>query len=118
MAGMWKRLSGDTWLAWAFALLCLTLVSTFVAFASGFIHDPDDNPPSYYLAEIPKRQLVMAVSVIIPAVSAVSAVSAVAAGASIFARPRKPGRIVAAAIVLLFAVAAVWFCWAMGIDDI
>ena len=66
MPGMLKRWSGDVWLGWAFLLLCLTLVSTFVAFAIGFVHDPDDNPGSS-TARIPERQWVMAVSMLIPA---------------------------------------------------
>jgi hypothetical protein len=112
MAAMWKRWSGDLWLGWAFGLLCLALVSTFVALVSGFVHDPDDNPASYYLAGIPKRQWVMAVSVMIPVVSTA------ASGFSILARPRNRFRTVAASIVLLLAVADVWFCWVIGMESI
>ena len=112
MAVMWKRWSGDLWLGWAFGLLCLALVSTFVALVSGFIHDPDDNPASYYLAGIPQRQWVMAVSVMIPAVSAA------ASGFSLLARPRNRFRTVAASMVLLLAVADIWFCWVIGIESI
>lgn len=112
MAGMLKRWSGNVWLGWAFLFLCLTLVSTFIAFASGFVHDPDDNAGSYYRDKIPERQWVMAVSMLIPAMSAA------AAGASILARPMALTRIATGSIVLLLAVAAIWFCWAVGIDDI
>jgi hypothetical protein len=112
MAGMLKRWGGNVWLGWAFVLLCLTLASTFVAFASGFVHDPDDHSGSYYRNRIPERQWVMALSMLIPGMSAA------AAGASIFARPRNPIRLVGGTIVLLLAVAAIWFCWAVGIDDI
>lgn len=93
-------------------MLCLTLVSTFVAFAIGFVHDPDDNPGSYNRDRIPERQWVMAVSMLIPAMSAA------AAGASIFAGPRVATRVVAGSIVLLLGIAATWFCWVVGIDDI
>ncbi|XAZ30062.1 hypothetical protein AAHB34_11940 [Paenarthrobacter ureafaciens] len=62
--------------------------------------------------ETPKRQLVMAVSVTIPAVSAA------ATGVSIFARPRNPFRITVASIVLLLTMAAVSLCWAMRINEL
>jgi len=93
-------------------LLCLTLASTFVAFGSGFVHDPDDNPASFYRDKIPERQWVTAVSMLIPAMPAG------AAGVSIFARPPALVGILAGSIVLLLALAAVWFCWVVGIDDI
>ena len=112
MAGMLRRWSGNLWLVWALLLLCLTLVSTFVAFASGFVHDPDDHPASYYRGRIPERQWVMVVSMLIPAMAAA------AAGGSIFARPRAVARIAGGSAVMLLAVAAIWFCWAVGIDDI
>jgi hypothetical protein len=112
MAGMLKRWGGNVWLGWAFVFLCLTLASTFVAFTSGFIHDPNDHPGSYYRNRIPERQWVMALSMLIPGVSAA------AAGLSLLARPRNPIRLVGGTIVLLLAVAAIWFCWAVGIDNI
>lgn len=112
MAGMLKRWSGNAWLGWAFLLLFLTLVSTVLAFVSGFVHDPDDNAGSYYRDKIPERQWVMGLSMLIPALSAA------AAGASMCSRPRAMARIGTASIVLILAVAAVWFCWAMGTDDL
>ncbi|MFF1254457.1 hypothetical protein ACFVYC_18455 [Pseudarthrobacter sp. NPDC058329] len=87
-------------------------MSTFLALASGFVHDPDDHSAGYYRDRIPERQWVMAVSVLLPAMTAA------AAGASIFSRPRTQTRIANSSIVLLIAVAAIWFCWALGIDDI
>jgi hypothetical protein len=92
--------------------LCLSLFSTLVAFGSGFDFDPDDYPGSYYLDEIPRRQWVMAVTVAIPSVCAV------AAGMSILARPRTPGRILAASVVLLLAAVAVWACWVLGVEAV
>lgn len=112
MAVMLRRWNGNVWLGWAFLFLCLTLVSTFLAFVSGFVHDPDDNPASYYRDKIPQRQWVMGLSMLIPAMSAAAAL------ASIFARPRAVTRIVTGSIMLLLAVAATWFCWAMGMDDL
>ncbi|MFK0040578.1 hypothetical protein ACIQTW_12120 [Paenarthrobacter sp. NPDC090517] len=112
MAVMLKRWSGNVWLGWAFLFLCLTLVSTFLAFVSGFVHDPDDYPASYYRDKIPQRQWVMGLSMLFPALSAA------AAGASIFARPRALNRIATGSIMLLLAVAAMWFCWALGVNDL
>ncbi|UKA51289.1 hypothetical protein LFT48_07140 [Arthrobacter sp. FW305-123] len=112
MTGMVKRWSGNVWLGCALLLLCLTLVSTFLAVVSGFVHDPNDNPGSYYHNKIPERQWVMALSMLLPTMSAA------AAGVSIFARPRALTRAVAGLIVLLLAIAASWFCWAVGIDTI
>lgn len=112
MSGMSNRWSGNVWRGWAFLLLCLTLVSTFLALASGFVHDPDDNSAAYYRDRIPERQWVMALSMLLPAMTAA------AAGASIFVRPRTLTRIANSSVVLLIAVAAIWFCWALGIDDI
>lgn len=109
---MLKRRSGNAWLGWALLLLCLTLVSTFVALVSGFIHDPDDHAGSYYRNRIPERQWVMAVSMLVPAMSAA------AAAASIFARPRALTRTATGSIVLLLAAAAIWFCWVLGIDNV
>ena len=54
----------------------------------------------------------MGLSMLIPAMSAAAAL------ASIFARPRAVTRIVTGSIMLLLAVAATWFCWAVGMDDL
>jgi hypothetical protein len=92
--------------------LCLTLVSTFLALASGFVHDPDDHSAAYYRDRLPERQWVMALSMLLPAMAVA------VAGASIFSRPRSRTRIANSSIVLLLAVAAIWFCWAVGVEDI
>ncbi|WP_404497679.1 hypothetical protein [Arthrobacter sp. GAS37] len=83
-----------------------------VAFWFGFDFDPDDRPGSYYRAEIPKRQWVMAVSVAIPAMAAVASVR------SIRTLPREVFWITAASVFLLIALAAVVFCWMIGIESI
>lgn len=95
-----------------FGFLCLALVSTFMAFSSGFDFDPNDYPGSYDLEDIPRRQWIIAVSLAIPAVSALAAV------VSIFVRPRNPLRIIAASVVLLLAAVAIWFCWVLGVDAV
>ncbi|MDJ0325494.1 hypothetical protein QMG61_17170 [Cryobacterium sp. PH31-AA6] len=96
----------------AFALLGLSLVSTYFALFSGFIFDPDDHPSSYYAAQIPMRLGVMVVSVLIPAFSAAASVL------SILATPRKTPRIATSVIALLLALSAVWSCWVLGIEAI
>ena len=83
-----------------------------MAFAFGFDFDPGDYPGSYYEAEIPKRQWMMVVSLLVPALSAAASVL------SLLARPRKASRISASVGVLLLALPALWFCWVMGIDSI
>ncbi|TFD01637.1 hypothetical protein E3T25_10450 [Cryobacterium sandaracinum] len=109
---MGKQWSGGTWLALAFALLGLSLVSTYFAFISGFIFDPDDHPSSYYAARIPMHLGVMVVSVLVPALSAAASVF------SILATPRKTLRIATSVIALLLALPAVWLCWVLGIAAI
>lgn len=77
MIGWWiwgKSGIGAVWIGVAFALLRLTAVSTLFAFSFGFDFDPNDRPGSYYRAEIPNRQWVMAVSVAIPAMAAAASV--------------------------------------------
>jgi hypothetical protein len=106
------RWSGRTWLGIGVGFLCLSIFSTVVAFGSGFDFDPDDYPGSYYLHEIPRRQWIMAVSVVIPLVSAL------AAGMSILARPRTPGRILTASAVVILAAVAVWACWVLGVEAV
>ncbi|MBG6059781.1 hypothetical protein RCH16_003171 [Cryobacterium sp. MP_M5] len=109
---MGKQWSGGTWLAMAFALLGLSLVSTYFAFISGFIFDPDDHPSSYYAAQIPSRLGVMVASVLIPAFSAWASVM------SVLATPRKTLRIAISVIALLLALSAIWLCWVLGIEAI
>ncbi|UKA59774.1 hypothetical protein [Arthrobacter sp. FW306-2-2C-D06B] len=109
---MGKSGNGAIWIGIAFALLCLAAVSTFFAFWFGFDFDPDDRPGSYYRAEIPKRQWVMAVSVALPAMAAVASVH------SILTLPREVFWITAASVFLLIALADVVFCWMLGIESI
>lgn len=90
----------------------MTPVSTFLAFGSGFVRDPDDHTGSYYHDKIPGRQWVMGLSLLIPTMTAA------AASASIFARPRALTRIVIGSIVLLLAVVGIWLSWVVGIDDL
>jgi hypothetical protein len=106
------RWSGRTWLGIGVGFLCLSFFSTVVAFGSGFDFDPDDYPGSYYLDEISRRQWVMAVTVAIPSVSVLTA------GMSILARPRTPGRTLAASVVLLLAAVAFWACWVLGVEAV
>ncbi|TLM80834.1 hypothetical protein [Pseudarthrobacter sp. NamE5] len=109
---MGERLNGGKWLGLGFVLLFLTVISTFVAFASGFDWDPDEHPVSYWQAEISERQWTMAFSLIIPAASAATAV------ASMFAFPRRPIRIVGASLVTVLALAAFFASWFLGVDAI
>ena len=109
---MGKPWSGDTWLGVAFALLGLSLVSTFFAFVAGFNFDPDDYPSSYYAARIPQLQGVLVVSVLIPAHAAVACVF------SILATPRTKWRVATSVIALMLAASVVWFCWVIGIEAI
>lgn len=103
---------GGAWLGVAFALLGLSLVSTFFAFIAGFNLDPNDHPSSYYAAEIPKLQGAMVVTVLIPVVSAAASVM------SILATPRKTLRIATSVITLLLALSVVGICWVIGIGSI
>lgn len=112
MVDMGKSGSGAVWIGFTFALLCLTAVCTFFAFWFGFDFDPDDRPGSYYRAEIPKRQWVMAVSVAIPAMAAVASMR------SILTLPRKVFWITVSWVFLLIALAAAVFCWIIGIESI
>lgn len=109
---MGKLWSGATWLGIAFAILALSLVSTFFALVSGFTFDPDDYPSSYYAAQIPRRLGVMVVSVLVPAFSAWASVM------SVFATPRKTLRIAISVIALLLALSAIWLCWVLGVAAI
>jgi hypothetical protein len=109
---MGKSGIGAFWIGIAFTLLCLTAVSTFLAFRFGFDFDPDDRSGSYYRAEIPKRQWVMAVSAAIPAMAAVASVR------SVLTLPREVFLITAASVFLLRPLAAVVFCWMIGIESI
>lgn len=109
---MGKLWSGGTWLGAAFAILGLSLVSTFIALIAGFNFDPNDYPGSYYAAQIPKLQGVMVVSVLIPVLSAAASMF------SILATPRKTQRIATSVIALLLALSVVWFCWVIGIAAI
>jgi len=109
---MGKLWGGRVWLGVAFALLGLSMLSTFVALASGFFFDPDDYPGSYYAAQIPKLLGVLVVSVLIPLLSATASV------VSILAAPRNPLRIVTSVIALLLALSIVWICWVLGMSSI
>ncbi|WP_139005829.1 hypothetical protein [Arthrobacter crystallopoietes] len=109
MGRLW---SGGSWLALASVFLGLSLVSTFFVFAFGFDFDPDDHPGSYYEAEIPKRQWMLVISLLVPALSATASVL------SILGQPRNVFRISVSVIVLLLALPVLWFCWVIGIDSI
>lgn len=108
----WNVVTGDTWLGVAFALWLLSLPSGFVALSSGFYFDPDDYSSDYYAAQIPRVVAVMVVSVLIPAASAL------AAGLSMLAAPRHASPRPGSVIVLLLALAGVWFCCWIGIEAI
>ena len=107
-----RRWGHETWLGFAVGFLCLTPVSTFFAFASGFDFDPDDYPGSYYLEQIPRRQAMMAITLLVPAVSAVSAL--VAAGV----QPRSWPKTITAAVIFVLAAVDFWFCWVLGSDAV
>ena len=102
---MQRRWDGGRWLGAAYALLCLALVSTFLAFGSSFELDPDDYSGAYYAQDIPRRQWVMAASLVVPILAALAALIAM------FIGPRSWARIEPAAIVLLT-------CWLIGIDAV
>ncbi|MCZ9884532.1 hypothetical protein [Arthrobacter sp. B2a2-09] len=79
---------------------------------NGFDFDPDDRPGSYHRAEIPKRQWVVAVSVAIPAMAAVASVR------SILTLPQEVFWITASSVFLMASLAAIVFCWMIGIESI
>lgn len=107
-----RRWGHETWLGFAVGFLCLTPVSTFFAFASGFDFDPDDYPGSYYLEQIPRRQAMMAITLLVPAVAAASA--AVAAGM----QPRRWPKTVTAAVIFALAALDFWLCWVLGSEAV
>lgn len=76
MAGCWRgnRLGGGRWLGLEAGLLFLAVVSTLMIFAAGF-----DWEPSYREEQIPERQWVMAIAMLIPAASATAAVTSMSA---------------------------------------
>lgn len=112
MADMGERVDGGKWLGLGFGLLFLTVISTGIAFASGFNWEPDEIPASRWQERISTRQWVMAFSMVIPAASAA------AAAASMFALPRSPLRVVAASVVAALALVAFLFSWSLGIDAV
>ena len=104
--------TGRTWLGWAWVLLCLSLVSTFTAVGAGFTFDPDFHPSSYYAARVPWRVGVLVVSVLIPGLAAAASVL------SARSRPREAWRTATALLLLILALASVWFCWVLGIASV
>lgn len=112
MANMRTRWDGGKWLGVSAGLLFLTVISTAVAFASGFDWEPDEHTASYWRQEIPTRQWTMAISMIIPAASVT------AAAVSMYTLPRRPIRIVGAALVAVLALAAFFASWGLGVDAV
>lgn len=107
-----RRWGDELWLGFAVGFLCLTPVSTFFAFASGFDFDPNDYRGSYYLEQIPRRQAMMAITLLVPAVAAGTAVAAA------LVQPRSWPRTVAAAAILVLAAVDIWFCWVLGSEAV
>jgi hypothetical protein len=109
---MGNRLNGGKLLGLAAGLLFLTVVSTFMVFAAGFDWEPDEMPASYWEKQIPERQLIMALAMLIPAASAAAAVT------SMFSLPRRAVRVVGALLVTALALAAFFTSWGLGADSV
>jgi hypothetical protein len=112
MADMGNRLNGGKLLGLGAGLLSLAVVSTFMVFAAGFDWEPDEMPASYWEKQIPERQWVMAIAMLIPAASAAAAVT------SMFALPRRAVQIVGAILVAALALAAFFTSWWLGADAV
>jgi uncharacterized protein YjeT (DUF2065 family) len=69
-------------------------------------------PASYWEKQIPERQLIMALAMLIPAASAAAAVS------SMFALPRRALRVAGAVLVTALALAAFFASWWLGADAV
>lgn len=93
-------------------LLFLTVLSTFMVFAAGFDWEPDEMPVSYWEKQIPERQILMAIAMLIPGASAAAAVT------SMFALPRRAVRVVGAVLVTALALAAFFVSWWLGADAV
>lgn len=113
ITGMGKRWSGHKWLALAWALLGLSLVSTIVALGVWFFGvDPDDYETRNFSAVLFQRQLTLAGALLLPGLSAAAAIR------SMFVTPRRPSRVIASFLVLLLAAVVFWFCCSWGFSAI
>lgn len=110
---MEKRWSGHRWLALAWALLGLSLVSTVVALGVWFFGvDPDDYETRNFSAVLFQRQLTLAGALLLPGLSAAAAIR------SMFVTPRRLSRGIASLLVLLLAAVVFWFCCSLGFSAI
>lgn len=106
------RRGDELWLGFAIGFLCLIPVSTVFAFASGFDFDPNDYPGSYYQEQIPRRQAMMAITLLVPAVAALAAVAAAVV------QPRLRRKTAAAAVIFVLAALDFWLCWVLGSEAV
>ncbi|MCQ1953764.1 hypothetical protein [Arthrobacter sp. zg-Y238] len=108
---MSTRMNSGTLLTVGVICLMLTGFSTFAAFAYEFEMDPDHSA-CYYRRQIPRRQWVLAASLVLPAVAAAAGTVA------LILRPRQRERIAPSLTVVAAAGLAIWINWAIGIDAI
>lgn len=110
---MGKRWSGNRWLAVAYALLGLSLVSTVAAMAVWYFGvSPDDFETRNFNAVVSQRQLALAGALLVPGLSAAAAIR------SMLVTPGLPPRAIASGLVLLLAAAVFWFCCSEGFSAI
>lgn len=109
---MGNRLNGGKLLGFGVALLALSALSMLVVLFAGFDWEPDEKPVSYWVEQILERQWIMAIGVLIPGACAA------AATASMFARPRRLLRVVAATVITVLALGALVFNWHFGADAV
>ncbi|WP_286180157.1 hypothetical protein [Arthrobacter sp. ISL-95] len=107
-----SRVTGGGWLGIGFGLMVLTVFTTAWALWAGFDLAAGQHSAAYYRKQIPLRQTVLAVSVIVPELAAL------VAGYSVFARPRNIPRGVAGSVVVVICLAAAVLCWILGTEAI
>ena len=108
---MGRRIDAGTFLTVGFFAVVVALFSTFLAFGYEFELRPRHSA-CFYGQQVPRRQWVLALSLIPPVTAAAAAILALAY------RPWNRERLAPSLLLFAAAALAVWINWAIGIDAI